>query len=138
MAVAVSTLRDVILRDGSTLRLRPPTSADADAVLAFFAGLSEESVYLRFHGFPSLSPELVEPFLDPDWYERGSLIGTLAEGGEDRVVALASFVRLRDPSAPRWRSRSRTSCRGTASRRVCSSSSPSLPPPPGSSRSSPR
>ena len=41
---------DVILRDGGTLRLRPPAAADADALLAFFAGLSERSLYLRFHG----------------------------------------------------------------------------------------
>jgi acetyl coenzyme A synthetase (ADP forming)-like protein len=37
---------------------------------------------------------IVEPFLDPDWSERGSLVGTL----EDRIVALASYARLRDPS----------------------------------------
>jgi acetyl coenzyme A synthetase (ADP forming)-like protein len=99
MGVAVEILRDVILRDGSTLRLRPPGTADAERVLAFFSGLSQESVYLRFHGFPSLSPELVAPFLDPDWAERGSLVGTLGEGDEERIVALASFVRLRDPSS---------------------------------------
>jgi acetyl coenzyme A synthetase (ADP forming)-like protein len=99
MEAAVSIFRDVILRDGSTLRLRPPESADAEAVLAFFAGLSDESVYLRFHGFPSLSPELVAPFLDPDWSDRGALVGTLGEGADERVVALASFVRLRDPSS---------------------------------------
>jgi len=31
---------DVILRDGGTLRLRPPTAADTDAVVAFFGDLS--------------------------------------------------------------------------------------------------
>jgi hypothetical protein len=35
---------DVILRDGTTLRLRPPTAEDASALLAFFGGLSEESL----------------------------------------------------------------------------------------------
>jgi acetyl coenzyme A synthetase (ADP forming)-like protein len=85
---------DVILRDGGTLRLRPPTAADADALLAFFAGLSDRSLYLRFHGSRHVSPQLVEPDLDPDWVERGALVGTLG----DRVVALASFVRLRDPA----------------------------------------
>src|SRR5262245_38537875 len=99
MPTAVELVRDVILRDGSTLRLRPPGSMDADRVLAFFARLSDESVYLRFHGFPSLSPALVAPFLDPDWSDRGSLIGTLGAGGDERVVALASIVRLRGPSS---------------------------------------
>jgi acetyl coenzyme A synthetase (ADP forming)-like protein len=85
---------DVILRDGSTLRLRAPTAADEDALLAFFSGLSPRSLYLRFHGAPTIRPALVEPFLDPDWIERGALIGT----SEGRVVALASCARLRDPS----------------------------------------
>ena len=51
---------DVILRDGRTLRLRPPGRDDADALLAFFGGLSQRSLYLRFHGFPEVSPRLVE------------------------------------------------------------------------------
>jgi len=84
---------DVILRDGGTLRLRPPTAADADALVAFFEGLSDRSLYLRFHGSRHVSRQLVEPDLDPDWVERGALVGTLG----DRVVAVASFVRLRDP-----------------------------------------
>ncbi len=86
---------DVILRDGSTLRLRPPVAEDADALLEFFSGLSEHSLYLRFHGFPAVGPTLVEPVLEPDWQERGSLLGSL----DGRVVALANWVRLRDPRA---------------------------------------
>ena len=35
---AVAEAVDVILRDGGTLRLRPPLAADADALLAFFDG----------------------------------------------------------------------------------------------------
>ena len=99
MAVAAPEIRDVILRDGSTLRLRPPRTGDAEAVLEFFGRLSEQSVYWRFHGFPSLTHATVEPFLEPDWEERGSLVGALSDGGAERIVALASFVRLRDPAA---------------------------------------
>jgi acetyl coenzyme A synthetase (ADP forming)-like protein len=89
---------DVILRDGSTLRLRPPRRGDADALLAFFGSLSERSLYLRFHGIPALRPQLVEPMLDPDWTERGALLGTVAgDDGAEAVVAVASYVRLRDP-----------------------------------------
>ena len=100
MALAAPEVRDVILRDGSTLRLRPPRAADLDAVLEFFGALSKQSVYWRFHGFPSLTPATVEPFLDPDWEESGSLIGALSgEDDSERIVALASFVRLRDPSS---------------------------------------
>ncbi len=84
---------DVILRDGSTLRLRPPVAEDADSLLEFFSGLSEHSLYLRFHGFRTVGPTIVEPVLEPDWQERGSLLGSL----DGRVVALANWVRLRDP-----------------------------------------
>jgi acetate---CoA ligase (ADP-forming) len=86
---------DVILRDGSTLRLRAPLADDADQMLEFLAGLSERSRYLRFHGFPALGPKLVAPFVDPDWDERGALIGF----HEGRMVALANFVRLRERRA---------------------------------------
>ena len=99
MALAAPEVRDVILRDGSTLRLRPPRAGDLDAVLEFFGALSKQSVYWRFHGFPSLTPATVEPFLDPDWEESGSLIGALSGEDSERIVALASFVRLRDPSS---------------------------------------
>ncbi|MGE5274034.1 MAG: GNAT family N-acetyltransferase [Verrucomicrobiota bacterium] len=99
MAAASADVRDVILRTGGTLRLRPPAGRDADAVLAFLGHLSEQSVYRRFHGFPALRAETVEPFLDPDWHDRGALIGTMsADGRGEQVVALANYVRLRDPA----------------------------------------
>jgi len=88
---------DVILRDGATLRLRPPTRADTEGLLDFFRALSRRSLYLRFHGFPRLGPELVEQLLDPDWSERGALLGTFAENGRERIVAVANYERLRDP-----------------------------------------
>ena len=44
-------IRDVLLRDGTTLRLQAPTPADLDDIKAFYDGLSPESRYLRFHGF---------------------------------------------------------------------------------------
>ena len=86
---------DVILRDGSTLRLRAPAAEDAEALVQFFSGLSEQSRYLRFHGFPALGPSLVEPVLEPDWQDRGALVGSL----DGRIVAVANWVRLRDPRA---------------------------------------
>ena len=86
------TVVDVVLRDGSTMRLRPPGREDAPLLLAFFGDLSDRSLYFRFHGHPSVDAHLADPVLEPDWVERGALVGTK----DDRVVAVANYVRLRD------------------------------------------
>src|SRR3954469_25734499 len=90
METIASDSVDVILRDGSTLRLRRPGPDDTDALLEFFAGLSDRSRYLRFHGVRTVEDALVRPYSDP---ERGSLVGTIGE----RIVAVAEYARLRDP-----------------------------------------
>jgi acetate---CoA ligase (ADP-forming) len=87
-------MRDVILRDGSTMRLVRPGRDDRDAVLALFTGLSAESLGMRFRAAVSPDMTLVDPYLDADGVERGALIGL----AQERVVALASFDRLRDPA----------------------------------------
>ena len=97
-SVPIETV-DVILRDGSTLRLRAPVPEDGPAIIRFFSELSDRSFYLRFHGHPTIDERLVEPVVDPEWIDRGALIGSVVEGGEDRIVALANYVRLRDPLA---------------------------------------
>ena len=74
------------------MRFRSPGRPDAPGLLAFFRGLSDRSLYLRFHGHPSVDEQLIEPVLAPDWIERGALVGTK----EDRIVAVANYVRLRD------------------------------------------
>jgi acetate---CoA ligase (ADP-forming) len=95
---SASHVRDVILRHGRTLRLRPPLPADADAIVGFFQRLDEESRYLRFHGTRRIGPDILDGLLDPDWNVRGALIGVLrGDGGDDDVVAVASYSRLRDP-----------------------------------------
>ena len=97
-AAAGAGVRDVVLRDGTTLRLRAPTRDDASELLEFLRRLSPDSLYLRFHGSVSVGPRLVEPVLDPDWVERGALIGAVSEAAGERIVALGSYVRLREPA----------------------------------------
>jgi len=43
-------VRDVLLCDGSTLRLQAPTPVEFEDIKAFYDGLSPGSRYLRFHG----------------------------------------------------------------------------------------
>jgi len=92
ISAPVQAVSDVVLRDGSTMRFRPPRLEDAPALLDFFRGLSDRSLYLRFHGHPTVDERLVEPVLEPDWTERGSLVGMEGE----RIAALATYVRLRN------------------------------------------
>ena len=92
-------LADVILRDGRTLRLRAPELRDRDALTAFLEALSPHSMSQRFHATVRARAGLIEPFLEPDWSSRGALIAVLGEAGSERVVALASFDRLRDAGA---------------------------------------
>ena len=90
---------DVILRDGRTLRLRAPVPGDRDALTTFLGALSPQSMSQRFHAAVKPRAGLIEPFLQPDWIDRGSLIGLMGDAGGERVVALASYDRLRDPTA---------------------------------------
>ena len=92
--VDMSSPLDVILRDGGTLRLRPPRFEDTDRLVAFFSELSDRSQFLRFHGFRSLDRAAIEPFVDPDWMHRGALVGSLEDDGRERFVALGSYARL--------------------------------------------
>ncbi|HEX3256048.1 MAG TPA: hypothetical protein VHQ96_09660, partial [Gaiellaceae bacterium] len=61
MSAHAQVVRDVILRDGTTLRLRAPVRADAERLLAFVQRLSPESRYLRFHGVASIDSRLLDP-----------------------------------------------------------------------------
>ena len=95
---AAPLVEDVVLRDGSTLRLRVPTAADQATLIDFFQALSTDSRYLRFHGATSIDHATVAGALETDWQARGSLLGELAApGGVVRPVALATYVRLHDP-----------------------------------------
>ncbi len=86
-------VEDVVLRDGSTLRLRPTVPADADLLLRFFERLSPESRYLRFQGARRIDEHMVEPFLQTDFDGTVSLVGEL----EGEAAVLATYIRLRDP-----------------------------------------
>ncbi len=85
-------VRDVLLLDGSTLRLRAPAPEDLDDLSAFYDGLSPESRYLRFHGF-GRTDLAVRALIEASGSDRVALIGR--QGG--RVVAAAQYDVLREP-----------------------------------------
>jgi acyl-CoA synthetase (NDP forming)/RimJ/RimL family protein N-acetyltransferase len=100
MSATGQRVHDVILRGGRTLRLRPPAEGDADGVRRFLTELSPASMRMRFHGTRRVDDAMVESFLDPDWIDEGILLATgVGEDESDRVIGIAGFTRLRDPSA---------------------------------------
>jgi acyl-CoA synthetase (NDP forming)/RimJ/RimL family protein N-acetyltransferase len=91
--MAASTIvRDVILRDGSALRLRSPRPDDEPAIKAFFDGLAPESRYMRFHGH-GRTDIVARDYANADGDTRVALIAHLG----DRVVAVAGYDRLNEP-----------------------------------------
>jgi acetate---CoA ligase (ADP-forming) len=86
---------DVVLRDGSTVHVRPVTATDAPAVRAFLEHLSPESIALRFFSnFPDLD-RAVRWATEADQHRYG-LIAT--SSADRQVVAHAGWER--DPDRP--------------------------------------
>jgi RimJ/RimL family protein N-acetyltransferase len=82
---------DVLLRDGSMVHIRPVRSDDETAVRAFLLKLSDESIALRFFGFPDLD-QVVAWSVDVDYADRFALVAE--HGSPSEIVAHAAYVRL--------------------------------------------
>jgi acetate---CoA ligase (ADP-forming) len=84
-------VRDVLLRDGSTLRLQTPSPADFDELKSFYDRLSWESKFLRFRGYPRT--DLVARLeAEASGAQRFALIGRQS----GRVIAAAAYIELRE------------------------------------------
>jgi acyl-CoA synthetase (NDP forming)/RimJ/RimL family protein N-acetyltransferase len=87
-------VRDVILRDGSVLRLRAPEPEDEPAIKDFFDRLDPESRYLRFHGHVR-SDRVAAHYAAADGVNRVALLAHR----EGEIVAVAGYERLRELGA---------------------------------------
>ncbi|TFI00228.1 GNAT family N-acetyltransferase [Micrococcus lylae] len=66
---------DVVLRDGTTARLRPITPDDADGLQAMHRGQSESSIYLRYFTYKSqLSKKDLKRFTVVDYKDRVAFV----------------------------------------------------------------
>ncbi len=82
---------DVVLRDGSTVHVRPVRAGDAQSIRAFLEKLSPESIAFRFFGMPNLD-WVTSWSVDVDYADRVALV---AEIGRPRtIVAHAAYVRV--------------------------------------------
>ena len=91
---SMPVVRDVLLRDGSTLRLQAPTPADLDDIKSFFDGLSADSRFMRFHGY-ARTEVAARAAVEASGPDRCSLIAR----HDGRVVAVAGFDGLREMRA---------------------------------------
>ena len=66
---------DVVLRDGSTVHVRPVRADDAAQIREFLEGLSPESIGFRFFGVPDLD-WVTSWSTDVDYSDRFGLVAT--------------------------------------------------------------
>jgi acetyl coenzyme A synthetase (ADP forming)-like protein len=79
---------DVVLRDGTTVHLRPLAASDATALDRFYAGLSEDSVQFRFFGQGG-GRRALQRLLSADGSTEFALIAECS----GTIVALAQYAR---------------------------------------------
>ncbi len=85
----------VILKDGSTLYLRPIRPDDEKRLLDLFSRLSPHTIYLRFHHMlKNITVEQVRRFSIVDYENSFAIVGTMGEDIEERIIAVGRFHRL--------------------------------------------
>lgn len=87
---------DVVVKDGQTVRIRPITPDDADALHAMWQRLSPETIRLRFFAPRSMTRAGIEYFTHLDLRDRFALVAEQ----RGRLIGVARFDRLvEDPEA---------------------------------------
>lgn len=81
---------DVVVKDGQTVRVRPITPDDADALYAMWQRLSPETIRLRFFAPRSMTRKGIEYFTHLDLRDRFALVAEQ----RDRLIGVARFDRL--------------------------------------------
>jgi acetyl coenzyme A synthetase (ADP forming)-like protein len=84
---------DVVLRDGSTVRIRPARPSDETRVEDYLIGLSPETRRLRFWSQAIDVRELAHKVVDVDYVDHLTLLA-LVGGDEGRMVGGAQYLRI--------------------------------------------
>ena len=82
-----------VLRDGTTVTVRPIRPDDAERLLAMWARTSEESRRLRFHGRYDLDESNVDRFVRLDPERETALVALTGRDDEEQLVGVARWVR---------------------------------------------
>ena len=82
---------DVVLRDGTTVHVRPVRSDDGPAIRAFLEAVSPESIGFRFFGTPNIN-WTTRWAVDVDYSDRFGLV--VETGAPAAIIAHAVYIRI--------------------------------------------
>jgi acetate---CoA ligase (ADP-forming) len=82
---------DVVLRDGSTVHVRPARAGDEQAIRTFLEALTPESIGFRFFGVPNLD-WVTAWSVNVDYADRYALVAE--SGAPPAIIAHAAYIRL--------------------------------------------
>lgn len=84
--------REITLRDGARLRLRPIRSDDQDRLIAFHDRLSRQTAYQRFFSvMRRLPPDWAHWLANVDYQRRLALLAEHGEAGAPELVGVARY-----------------------------------------------
>ena len=89
---------DVVLKDGSTVHLRPITTDDEDAWLFLLNSVSPRTIYYRFHhAIAEMTRTEARYYTNVDYEDTFALVATLGEPPDQRIIAIGRWARLPNP-----------------------------------------
>jgi RimJ/RimL family protein N-acetyltransferase len=84
--------REIVLRDGARLRLRPIRPDDQDRLIAFYDRLSRQTAYQRFFSvMRRLPPDWAHWLANVDYQRRLALLAEHGEPGAPELVGVARY-----------------------------------------------
>jgi acetyl coenzyme A synthetase (ADP forming)-like protein len=90
---------DVLLKDGSTVHVRPIRPEDDAAMIEAFSRLSQRTIYLRFHhAVKGMTKQGVRQYTHVDYHDRFALVATVGEADTEQIIAVGRYSRRSDPS----------------------------------------
>ena len=89
---------DHVLKDGTSVHIRPIRPDDKERMLGMWARTSAESRRLRFHGSFNMDEDNVGRFTDLDPSLQYAVVATRGRGDHERIVGVSRYER--DPDQP--------------------------------------
>jgi acetyltransferase len=90
-------VKQITLRDGTPLMIRPIRPADMDLEKAFVKNLSDYSRYYRFmQPIRELTPDMLQHFTHPDYDREMALIALVNLEGSEEEIGVARYVKYAD------------------------------------------